>query len=278
MRYGYEQRIVVGVDGSDGSLVAVDLAAAEAQRRKLPLLLLWAHPTHGLAGSPIALTAVLRRVCATWPDVGATAHNVTGDPADALIEASRTASLVVVGRGGRPDESRPGTVCARVAAHAMSPTLVVPTMPTSLEGPVLLGLGMSPDDEATTEFAFEEASLRRAPLLAAHVWSGIPANALRTVSPYAYDLYEAQAAADRMLAESLAGWSEKYPDVVVNRMPLYDANPARTLLDASALAGLVVVGARRHGRRSSQLLGTVARTLITAASCPVAVVRQPHQP
>jgi nucleotide-binding universal stress UspA family protein len=276
MRYGYEQKIVVGVDGTDGSLVAVDLAAAEAQQRKAPLLLLWAHPTPGLAGSPVALTAVLRRVCATWPDVRATAHNITGEPAEALIEASRTATLVVVGRGGREDGRGPGTVCARVAAHAMSPTLVVPTMPGSIEGPVLLGLGMSPDDEATTGFAFEEASLRQAPLLAVHVWSGIPANALRTVSPYAYDLYEAQAAADRMLAESLAGWSEKYPDIQVNRMPLYDANPARTLLDASALAGLVVVGARRHGRRSSQLLGTVARTLISGAGCPVAVVRQPH--
>ena len=116
---------------------------------------------------------------------------------------------------------------------------------------MLLGVGIVPDDEPAIGFAFETASLWRVPLLAVHVWSGIPSAAVGKVSPFAYDLHLCQAAADAMLADQLAGWAEKFPDVRVDRMPLYDVNPAQTLLDASAMAGLVVVGGAppRPGRQ-----------------------------
>lgn len=272
-----EQTVVVGVDDSV-SQATVDAAAEEAVLRGARLALVWAHPVTGGSGSGTSLTAVLRRTCATWPDLPVTARNVTGDPAEVLIDASRTASLVVLGRR-RPDPGlRADSVATRVAAHAWCPTMVVPTdAPVPSEGPVLLGLGMSSDDEPAIAFAFEEAALRGVPLLAVHVWSGIPASALATVSPFAYDLYEAQSVADRMLAEALAGWAEKYPDVQVERMPLYDVNATRTLVDASSLAGLVVVATRRDSRRSSQLLGTVARGVIARAARPVVTVRPIHQ-
>lgn len=268
-----DQTVVVGVNDS-ASLATVDAAAAEALLRGAGLAMVWAHPAAGGAGGGAGLTAMLRRTIATWPDVAVTARNVSGDPAGVLIDASRTASLVVLGRR-RPDrEVRAGSVANQVAAHAWCPTMVVPAnAPVRPDRPVLLGLGLSPDDEPAMAFAFEEAALRHAPLLAAHVWSGIPASALATVSPFAYDLNEAQSTADRMLAEALAGWADKYPDVRVERMPLYDVNAAHALADASRLAGLVVVATRRDGHRSSQLLGAVARGLIARAARPVVAVR-----
>jgi nucleotide-binding universal stress UspA family protein len=111
------------------------------------------------------------------------------------------------------------------------------------------------------------------PLVVTHVWAGLPGDALGAVDPFSYDLRQAYAAADRMIAESVAGWAEKFPDVEVDRMPLHDPNAARTLLDASAMAGLVVVGARRRDRHSGQSLGPVPRTLLAEAACPVVVVR-----
>lgn len=273
MKNTTEQMIVAGIDCTDTSLAAVEIAAAEAQRRRSRLLLLTAHPAGGGCGPHTTLTTMLRRVCHTWPTLPVTARNVTGEPADALIAASRDAALVVMGRHARQPIGGHESVSAQVAAHAMCPTLVVPEAATSTEGRVLLGLGMTPDDEASTGVAFEEASLRQEGLMALHVWSGIPAAPVGAVSPFAYDLSQAQAAADRMIAESLAGWAEKYPDVVVERMPLYDVNPARTLADATSMAGLAVVGARRHGHRSSQLLGTVTRHLLEHSRCPVLVVR-----
>lgn len=278
MRNTLERTVVVGVDPGGSSMAAVDFAAAEAVLRGLPLLLLSAHPTSGTGGPRTTLTATLRRVCATWPELAVAARNVTGEAAEALIAASRSATALVVGRDGSDPAPARRPVGAQVVAHSLCPTLVVPAdTPALTQGPVLLGLGMSPEDEPALAFAFEEAALRRVPLLAAHVWSGIPDSALGTISPFAYDLYEAHAAADRILAETVAGWGDKYPDVKVDRMPLYDVNPARTLLEASTLAGLVVVGTRRHAGRSSQLLGTVTRTLIAHAPRPVAVIRPTHR-
>lgn len=275
VRHALERMIVVGIDGDD-SLAAVDVAATEAERRGLPLRLLSAHPTQGSAGPHPTLAAILQRVCATWPGLAVATRNVAAEPSAALIAASRAAALVVVGRG-HDDGPRPDSAGALVAAHALCPTLVVPSeTPVPSGAPVLLGLGMSPEDEPAIAFAFEEAAVRRVPLLAMYVWSGVPATAVGAVSPFAYDPDQARSTADRMMAEALAGWADKYPDVTVDRVPVYGVNPAQALLDASATAGLIVMGARRHGLRSIQLLGTVTSTLIREARCPVAVVRPTH--
>lgn len=276
MKNTVERMIIAGVDCTDRSLAAVETAAAEAQRRRARLVLLTAHPATGGCGPHVTLTAMLRRVCATWPAVAVTARNVTGDPARALVDASRDAELVVVGRHEDQPADDLGSVSSQVAAHALCPTMVVPGGATSTEGRVLLGLGMSPDDTAAIAVAFEEASQRQEGLMALQVWSGIPAAPVGAVSPFAYDLRQAHAAADRMISEAIAGWAEKYPDVVVERMPLYDVNPATTLADASSMAGLVVISARRNSHRSSQLLGTVTRHLLEHSRCPVLVVRPNH--
>jgi nucleotide-binding universal stress UspA family protein len=263
--------VAVGTDGSDASLPAVELAAAEADLRGLPLRLLSANP----AATPRPdVKALVRRLRAAWPGLAATAHSVTGEPAQVLVRASRTAALLVVGRRDDAGPPRPGAVCAQVAAHALCPTVVVPPdAPVAAGGPVLLGLEMSPVDEPAIGYAFEEAALRRAPLLAIYVWSGIPVVAVGTVSPFTYDLYATQAAADRVLAEALAPWADKHPEVAVDRLSLYDANPAGSLLEAGATAGLLVVSARLHAGHHRSPLGNVARTLIGHATGPVAVVR-----
>jgi nucleotide-binding universal stress UspA family protein len=77
---------------------------------------------------------------------------------------------------------------------------------------------------------------------------------------------------ERMLAEALAGWSEKYPEVPVHRMVRHSLDPAVTLAEASRSAQLVVVGAARRRERGRLVLGSVHQTLTDHAGCPVAVV------
>lgn len=270
--------IVVGVDRSDHSLAAVDLAIMEARARQVPLLLLTAHPHEERTGPHTTLTALLRRVCSSWPGLAATARNVTGDPAETLIDASRHATLLVVGR--RPGNgSRPaGSMTARVAAHSFCPTIVAPAdAPGAPEAPVMLGLGMSPADEPAIGFAFEEAALREVPLRAVHVWCGVPAPAIGAISPFSYDLRQAQQTADQLVTDALEPWTNKHPGVKVEQMALYDPNPTRTLLDASHLAGLLVVGSHRPDLHGSLLLGVTARTLLQRATRPVAVLRPSHR-
>jgi nucleotide-binding universal stress UspA family protein len=76
----------------------------------------------------------------------------------------------------------------------------------------------------------------------------------------------------RVLAEALAGWADKYPDVVV-RQRLVRRGPRRALIDASRRAQLVVVGTRGRGGFAGLLLGSVSQALLHHAAGPVVVVR-----
>jgi nucleotide-binding universal stress UspA family protein len=75
-----------------------------------------------------------------------------------------------------------------------------------------------------------------------------------------------------VLAERLAGWGEKYPDVRVQRLVMRD-RPSRALVEQSMRAQLVVVGTRGRGGIAGLLLGSVSHAVLQRAHCPVAVVR-----
>ena len=271
-------RVVAGFDGSADSSAAVDLAANEAAARKAPLVLLGAQPPPDGHGPDLDLSAITRRVCHTWPGLVVMAHGGQADLGSALIDNSRGAAMVVVGRrdGAQPrtsgSKAEPGlnAICRRVAAHALCPTLITSSgaSPT-VDRPVMLLVDLTSVDDAAIGFAFEEAAVHGHTLRAVHIWSNIPDTALGAVSPFAYDLNEARAGADRLIAEAVAGWADKYPDVTVTRMPLFGVKPAWTLLRASTDAGVIVLA----GRVGPHGMGLVARTVIEYATCPVAAIR-----
>ena len=91
------------------------------------------------------------------------------------------------------------------------------------------------------------------------------APAFRTISPLT-DWEGVMADEERVLAEALAGWSEKEPDVEVRQVVVRE-KAARALLAAGLTAQLLVVGHHR-GRR----LGSTAHGVLHRANCPVAVV------
>ena len=77
--------------------------------------------------------------------------------------------------------------------------------------------------------------------------------------------------ADAWLAESLAGWQEKYPDVLV-RSGVVREHPAAGLVAEAASAQLLVVGNRGRHALAGTLLGSVSQAVLHHATCPVAVV------
>jgi nucleotide-binding universal stress UspA family protein len=275
--------ILVGVDGSSESLVAARWAAGEAERRHLSLLMILAtsEPVkdHSDYVFPPAVLEAGRRVNqkrldsavatirAEFPALTVRTSLEPADPRNALVSASRDVQLTVVGtRGrGRLSEVLVGSVALYVAAHAASPVAVVPpsadVTKTAPTGPVLVGVDGHPDSSAAVGYAFDEAAVRETELLAVLVFDDL-------------DDDEEQA----VLAEELAGWCEKYPDVPVRRFVLR-GRPAERLLgyakDRPAVhrPKLIVVGSRGRGSLSGLVLGSTSQRLITHAHVPVIVVR-----
>jgi nucleotide-binding universal stress UspA family protein len=289
-----ERTIVVGVDGSAGSDHAVLWATNLAAQRRLGL-----HIVHGLRntaphyGVGIAETGtdidalredgtrILSEAVALArgidESVPTTTDMPTEPPAPLLTELSRTVPMVVIGHTGDGGFATMlvGSTAAAVVSHAHCPVLVVRGRldpPGTPDGPVVVGVDGSPVSEQAVAAAFEEASARGVPLVALHAWSDGNAESGYRTHRYLADWDSIKDAEARILAERLAGWQEKYPDVEVRRDLVQD-QPRHALLELSATAQLVVVGSRGRGGFRGMLLGSTSQALVQHAQCPVLVVR-----
>ena len=285
--------IAVGVDGSPPSKVAVDWAAREASLRGLPLTLVHVIPSsltrmwpqvptppelqewHELNGHEILRQArqVAEDAAKGRNGIEVSAHIVTGNASATLIDLSKEAAMIVVGcRGlGAIGRRLMGSVSWGVVHHAHCPVAVIhdedPLMPTPAVAPVVVGIDGSPASEAATAFAFEEASRRGVELVAVHAWSDFAVAELPGV-----EWSDLETQAEEALAERLAGWQERYPDVVVRRVVVVD-RPARQLLEQSEFAQLTVVGSHGRGGFAGMLLGSVSAAVAESARMPVIVAR-----
>jgi nucleotide-binding universal stress UspA family protein len=281
-----QRRIVVGVDGSPEALGAVRWAAAEAVRRGAALRLVtsveWLDrpaiglpaPEHSVADKLFELAGkslgdAVAAANEVAPEVHVDRETVVGFPIAVLTAESRNAGLLVVGGigHGRIASLVAGSVAVGVATHASCPVVVVRGEEHGHTAPVVVGVDPSHIGEAAIAFAFEAASARGVSLVAVHTW-GFPPGDARTAPMWGELIDDAE----RELAESVAGWTEKYPDVPVRRIVSH-STAARRLVELSEEAQLVVVGSRGHGELVGLVLGSVSNAVVHRAACPVAVVR-----
>ena len=118
-------------------------------------------------------------------------------------------------------------------------------------------------------FAFEDAAVRGAELIAVHSWNH-PRPALVDVT--ALDVARADDVERALLSEELAGWRDKYPDVPVQQN-VVRGRATPTLLTFARYAQVLVVGTRGRGGFAGMVLGSTSHALICHALCPVVVVR-----
>jgi nucleotide-binding universal stress UspA family protein len=134
---------------------------------------------------------------------------------------------------------------------------------------VVVGIDDSSISEAALAFAFDAAAARGVGLVVVHAWS--PTAIDDALAPV-MDWDAATAEEDALLAERLAGWERKHPEVAVRRTVVRNG-AVRSLVAASREAQLVVVGSRGRGNATGLLLGSVSHGVLHASHCPVAIVR-----
>jgi nucleotide-binding universal stress UspA family protein len=121
-------------------------------------------------------------------------------------------------------------------------------------------------------YAYLQAAERGVGLTVVHAWQVDPIE--ESLGYAASDTWWSEFSNPEQVltAESLAGWGEKYPDVVVRRRIVRGA-AVDTIVAESEDAGLVVVGSRGWGDFRGTLLGSVSQGVIRRVHRPVAVVR-----
>lgn len=297
-----EQVVLVGVDGSAPSLVALDWATGHARRHGCSVHLVCSYTlpsftTAALDGGYAAMDdtaiqagarAVLEEAAARVRGCGVrvTSDVATGDAAAVLIELSRGAASVVVGSRGRGGfaERLLGTVSSALPAHAHCPTVVVPSRPTATtpwqqrraEQPIrriVVGVDGSPAAEAALAHAIREAEAWGAELTAV---AGVPVGTgagLLAWLPATVDheqvLKDVAEGLDVVVDKALAGH-----DLQIRRHVL-DGSGSELLTEFSTAVDLVVVGSRGRGGFAGLLLGSTSQAVLHHAVCPVMVVRAP---
>ncbi|MFJ2666356.1 universal stress protein [Nocardia fluminea] len=278
------QPVVVGVDGSEQSRIALRWAAEYAAHHRAPLQLVYAiaapvdygpglvapifdyEALHHHGESVVAAAAAqAAEFSAPIGEITTTTTAVDGSAVAVLREHSRSARLLVVGSRGLGALRRTllGSVSSSLARHAECPVAVIPETEFDADAPVVVGVDGSPCSADAIAIAFDEASRRGSRLVAVHAWSEFYRYEARTTM---------QVEAEALVSESLAGYAEKYPEVSVDRIVVED-RPSRALLAAATDAQLIVVGSHGRGGFAGMTLGSVAQAVLHGTDRPLIIAR-----
>jgi nucleotide-binding universal stress UspA family protein len=277
--------VVVGVDGSSRNRSAVAWAQHEAARQGGQLVLVGAShdytpptPRFSADYADELFDEDTRKVLeGVRADLGGTEGDMPvwvarGGAQNTLLRAAERADLVVLGRRGMGAVKRMfvGSNSIAVAGRSPVPVVIVPDEWDSRENfaaPIVVGVDRSAKDDDVLTYAFTRARDLGVPLILVHAWQ------LPTVYVWSADDVKkwTQEVADE-LKTVLDSWKAKYPEVETMILA-QDANAAMAIVDAAAIAQLVVLGRHTGPRHFGGFhVGSTTRSVLHHANCPVAVI------
>jgi nucleotide-binding universal stress UspA family protein len=282
--------VVVGVDGSPETLPAIAWAVEYATSTSAPLRLVAAYQPDALevglmiAGTGTSKGSSFTQACRHAEDAARYVRSlqrtlqvetacVAKGASEVLLTEAQHAAVVVIGhrRLGTLHRVVLGSTGAATSTRASCPLIVVRERASrSLRGMrVIVGID-GPDSGSAAEFAFSEARRLGAGLTAVHAWSLDVGNLSSVVDPTARR-EDLEIRSRRLLSQVIDPIATAYPDVDVRKYVAPGSAPE--LLDKLSMnAMLLVVGSRGLNPMSALLFGSVSRTMITRAHCPLAVV------
>lgn len=284
-------KIVIGFDGSDHAVAALEWAAREAivTGDALEVVRSWHEP---VLGRPVgrgpwvepdehphsvvdAIEAEVGALMVAYPDVAYTCRVVGDKAAHHLITTASRADLTVVGARGLGGflGLDLGSVSSRVARQAAGPVVVVRgAKGRRLQPKVVVGVDGSPCSRHALGWAARWARAHHKELLAVLAWNLLdpPGSGPSTPAQAGHAGQEAADAAD-VLASVVAEVVEDRPDAGLELDAACDL-PAHALLDRTANACLVVVGRNGTSHWAPPGLGATAQQVLHHAPCPVAVI------
>ncbi|WP_175494358.1 universal stress protein [Herbiconiux ginsengi] len=206
------------------------------------------------------------------PDARVSSQIVIGDVLNALRRYTDPETLVVVGTQARtyPHFRFAWSIGARLAATALGPVAIVPRHVTGDRSTVVAGIDGSATSTRAALFAAAEARLRGVPLHLLHVWLEPPV----WQADYAYDddsLTILSRDHETIVRDTARVVERNFPDLAVTAETVRGPT-ARTLLDASPLPELVVVGCRSRSAMNRLVLGSASHELVLNLDVPVIVV------
>jgi nucleotide-binding universal stress UspA family protein len=263
------EAVVVGVDGSGAALRAVRWAVREARRRGAALRIVHVAPyalgsAIGARRADAILTLAHTVATQTVPGVPTSTERLAEHMPQALVDATETAQLLVVGMGGgsRFDDLLLHSAALDVCTTATCPVAVIRgrSGPESDDRPAVLGIEDVGTDAAAVTVAFADAHRHGTGLTVLHAVHGD--GPVRGIG----------GRVEREVADALGPWRSSHPDVPVD-LRMVSGAAAGHLLEASVSARLLVVGTRARGAAVRTVLGSTSRAVVRRSSCPVVVVR-----
>ncbi len=286
--------VVAGVNGSPASSVAVSYASDVAERKGLALRLVSAYEAARPVGTaaPRLLTATdigrrrytaellvaaeFERAQRRHPQLEIVRLVTPGSATRVLVREAVAAEVLVLGLAeeGRNRHLGFRSTTTRVVARAGSPVIAVPAAvetPALTRSGIVVGLDALEPGDAVLEFAFRAASEMQEKLTALHAWR-LPAPVVGPPMPELVGDRGLIAGAEwAALEQTLAGWSDRFPDVCLDKKAVR-AHAQTALLDEARCARLLVIGCRGGADGTSARLGPVVRAVLRRTDTPVAVV------
>jgi nucleotide-binding universal stress UspA family protein len=288
--------VVSGFDGTTQSGRAVLWAAAESAAEHRPLHIVHAlqlpldeltrvHlPSEAPVVGPLreaaqAHTSEIAAQCQhRWPSLEVRTEVRVGDPLAVLSRAAQDAALLVLGAPWHSQSSRVllGVTPAKLVRAAKIPVVVVRNARLTSDkaappfGRIAVGVDGSAASAQAIDFAFAFASRHGSELIAVHAWDRVPMDVLSRTPMSQLTRDQIIAECRRTLSESLAG--RHFPDVTVRSQVTVTDRPEQALLTMAPAVDLLVVGSHGRGAVLSALVGSVSRSVLHYAECPVAVI------